>query len=117
MIISVIYMQIIFYLIIVKPFEKSSENYILVLNELLLLCYFLPIALNELEIFRFDDEEIAFTEIRIVLVTLILNAFLNMFQAVLSLIAKIRMKLYNKIIKIVPVQSTKIDVQQVKFTQ
>ena len=54
-------------------------------------------------------------EINIVLITLIINAIINIYQAVEKIILDIKSKFFSKTSIVIPIQSTHISTQPIKL--
>ena len=78
------------YVILIKPFPASIDNYILFANEIPLIIFYYYIAASQINNIEINLEDSAIFSIRIVIVTLGFNIFANFIKIILSLITKIR---------------------------
>ena len=111
---SVSFIQIAVYIAAIKPFVNSRKNYVFVINELILLSFYLIILLNELGFYHENQEKLAVYEVRTVLVALVFNASVNTIQSIESIISKIKSRFFNRSSRIAPISTTQIDVQGTK---
>ena len=112
---SVSFIQIAVYMAAIRPFLNSRENYVFIINELILLSFYLVILLNELGFYRESQEILAMHEVRTVLVALVFNASVNTIQSIESIISKIKSRFFNRSSRIVPMTTVQIDAQGTKL--
>src|SRR5574343_773522 len=90
------------YLILVQPFSKKIDNYILFCNEITLLVFYFYLSACEIHLCEIDSMNSAIIIIRIVLVTLCFNIASNFVKMIQHIVDIIKSRCFHRNIKTFP---------------
>jgi hypothetical protein len=95
-----------FYLALIKPFKDNSMNFVLLINEILLLLFYVTVSINELGIVDVGSENIALLAIKVIIINLAVNIFSNIVKSTIQIVSFFRSKLCKKNEKVTPASDT-----------